>query len=143
MEFLCHDIFTTWQKILLLMLVVVSSQSDTQECGIKHTERDVSCSTDGACPTWYICDEQKQCKCGGDHSNRVVCDDENLCSAELNCNCVTYDDKTNSTFVGSYYYNCHFAEWQRKNDHQATRKSRNANQWISLHSISQNRSTVW
>ena len=34
MEFLCHDIFTTWQKILLLVLVVVSSQSDTQECDI-------------------------------------------------------------------------------------------------------------
>ena len=86
--------------------IVDSSQSDTQECGIKHTERDTSCSTDGSCPTWYIYDEQNQCKCGGDHDSRVVCDDVSLHSAVLNCNCVTYDDKTNSTFVGSCYYNC-------------------------------------
>ena len=98
------------QKIaltLLLMLIVASSQSDTYKCG-KRTDRDASCSNDSACPTWYICDEQKQCKCGGgdDHDNRVVCDDENLRSAVLNCNCVTYDVKTNSTIVGSCYYNC-------------------------------------
>ena len=73
---------TSLPKILLLVLVTVaSSQSDAQKCGIKHTDRNASCSLDGVCPTWYICDEQKLYKCDGDHGNRVVCDDGNLRSA--------------------------------------------------------------
>ena len=95
------------QKILLLVFIVASSQSDAQKCG-KNIDRDASCSNDSVCPTWYACDEQKQCNCGGgkDYNNRVICDNENLRSAVLSCNCVTYDIKTKSTSVGSCYYNC-------------------------------------
>ncbi len=87
------------------MLIVASSQSDTQKCS-KSASKDANCSNDSLCPTWYTCDEQKQCTCGDSHDHTVICDNENLRSAVLNCNYVTYDAKTNSTFVGSCYYNC-------------------------------------
>ena len=92
---------------IVLLVCIVASQSNAQKFG-KHTDRDANCSDNSVCPTWYVCDEQKQCNCGGgsDYHSRVVCDNENLRSAVLDCNCVTYDIKTKSTSVGSCYYNC-------------------------------------
>ena len=91
------------QKILLLVLnfIVASSQSDASSSNYYSVS-----------PTWYVCDEQKQCNCSGgkDYNDRVMCDNENLRSAILSCNCVTYDIKTKSTSVGSCYYNCAYDE---------------------------------
>ncbi len=88
------------------MLTVASTQSaDTQKCSKYMLGRNANCSNDRICPTWYFCDE-KQCKCNESHNYAVKCDNKHLRSAVLNCYCVTYDDKTNSTYVGSCYYNC-------------------------------------
>ena len=97
------------QKVLstvLLILVTASSQSSTQKVGKSNTGRYANCSIDRLCPTWYTCDDQGQCKCSEDHTDAVICDSQNFHSAVLDCNCVTYDIQTKSTFVGSCYYNC-------------------------------------
>ena len=92
---------------IVLLVFIVAGQSNAQKFG-KHNDGDTNCSNGSVCPTWYVCNEQKRCDCGGgsDYDSRVVCDNENLRSAVLDCNCVTYDIKTKSTSVGSCYYNC-------------------------------------
>ena len=98
------------QKVLstvLLILVVSSSQSNTQKCGKSTTTgRYTNCSNDIGCPTWYTCNNQGQCTCNNDRNNAVICDTRSFRSAVLDCNCVTYNVETKSTFAGSCYYNC-------------------------------------
>ena len=69
----------------------------------KHTQ---FCSNNSTCPTWFICDSNNKCQCGNEHHKKVVCDVDNLSSAVLDCNCVTYDENTGSTFLGACFYNC-------------------------------------
>ena len=74
------------------------------------------CSYDSQCPTWFICDSNESiCKCGNDHNLAIACDDKELTSAVLDCHCVTYDEQTESTFLGLCFYNCgnHFFGTQR------------------------------
>ena len=98
------------QKVLstvLLILIVSSSQSSTQKCGKDTTTgRYTNCSNDIGCPTWYTCNNQRQCTCSNDRNNAVICDARSFRSAVLDCNCVTYNAQTKSTFAGSCYYNC-------------------------------------
>ena len=98
------------QKVLstvLLILVVSSSQSSTQKCGKGTTTgRYTNCSNDIGCPTWYTCNDQRQCTCNNDRNDAVICDARSFRSAVLDCNCVTYNAQTKSTFTGSCYYNC-------------------------------------
>ena len=65
------------------------------------------CNSDRTCPTWSLCDsKEKICKCGKDHNRAIACDSERLVSAVLDCYCVTYDQDTESTYLGSCFYNC-------------------------------------
>ena len=48
------------------------------------------------------------CRCGDSHGYAVVCDEEKLVSAVLDCHCVTYDEQTGSTYLGSCFYNCNY-----------------------------------
>ena len=44
--------------------------------------------------------------CGDGHNYAVICDDEKLVSAVLDCNCVTHDEETALTYLGACFYNC-------------------------------------
>ena len=86
--------------VILCLVVVLSQSSQETEDGYSH------CSNDSTCPTWFICSEQKNCQCGDEHSNAVVCDTENKKSALLDCHCVTYDRNSGVTYLGLCFYNC-------------------------------------
>ena len=74
------------------------------------------CSTDSACPTWFICNSHGNCQCGKTDNGIVVCDDKLKLSAVLDCHCVTYDSKTKSTYAGKCFYDCERQHSVRKND---------------------------
>ena len=72
---------------------------------------------DNICPTWFICStNEKTGKCGNGHNYAVVCDKERQVSAVLDCHCVTYDQNTTSTFLGSCYYNCENSDGRNMRD---------------------------
>ena len=62
------------------------------------------CSHDSECPTWFICNSSNICQCGNGHNSAVVCDEESLSSAVLDSYCVTYDEGSRSTYLGSCFY---------------------------------------
>ena len=98
-------------KLVLLMFIVVSSQSSHRRTSssdvIKLSDsKNRHCSNDSTCPTWFICNSDKNCQCGNGHNDVIVCDNENLISTVLDCHCMTYDEESGSTFVGSCFYNC-------------------------------------
>ena len=64
------------------------------------------CTRDSNCPTWFICDNNNKCQCGNEHDRKVICDDDNLSSAVLDCNYITYDKDTGSTYLGACFFNC-------------------------------------
>ena len=64
-----------------------------------HSTISLECITDSSCPTW-------RCQCRENHHDIILCKDESNISGVLDCNCVTYDEVTGSTFVGGCFYNC-------------------------------------
>ena len=98
------------EQLLLLILAVAtvsSQQKGKTNDVIKPSEnKTVCCSRNSVCPTWFVCSPQKYCQCGDGHNDVIVCNNEKLISAVLNCHCVTYDGESESTFVGSCFYNC-------------------------------------
>ena len=93
----------TEKLIVVLTMTVLCTQ--LIECNVISSEREnMFCSNDSTCPTWFICDTSNKCQCGNEHGKKVVCD--NLSSAVLDCNCVTYDKDTGSTYLGGCFYNC-------------------------------------
>ena len=68
----------------------------------------VNCSDDSMCPTWFTCTSQNSCYCRDQHIKGIIeCDNDRQISLVLDHYCVTYDDETNSTYIGSCSYNCH------------------------------------
>ena len=65
-----------------------------------------SCSNHSMCPTWFICGSDKNCQCGNRHGGTIACDNKRLIAGVLDGNCVTYDETSQSTFIGSCFYNC-------------------------------------
>ena len=66
------------------------------------------CSDDSMCPTWFTCTSRKSCHCRDQHIKGIIeCDNDRQISLVLDHYCVTYDDETNSTYVGSCSYNGH------------------------------------
>ena len=72
-----------------------------------HSANSLKCTTDSSCPTWNYCSSGR-CQCGENHHDIIHCKDdiESSISGVLDCNCVTYDEATGSTFVGECFYNC-------------------------------------
>ena len=64
------------------------------------------CTHDSECPTWFTCNSSSMCQCGDMQNHAVACGEKLLMSAVLNCYCVTYDNKSRSTFLGLCFYNC-------------------------------------
>ena len=75
-----------------------------------------NCRNGSECPTWFTCNSHNECECGNGPSDAVVCDNHRLISAVLDCNCVTYDKETQSTFAGLCFFNCENHHSKKKND---------------------------
>ena len=93
------------------MITAVSSQSsqwkeDCRENKLPAGKNTNTCSNHSKCPTWFTCTSNRTCQCGNSHDGKIVCDDKWFIAAVLDCNCVTYDETSGSTFVGSCFYNC-------------------------------------
>ena len=66
-----------------------------------------TCNDDSSCPTWFYCNtETSRCQCGEGYHRMIVCDEATGRAAVSNCYCMTYDNVTKETQVGSCYYNC-------------------------------------
>ena len=97
--------------IIVLLLVeqkVVHSQySGHYNCSFNNfsVSNVTNCIDDSSCPTWYFCNSGR-CQCGESHNNMIKCNNDRSISAVLDCHCVTYDEETESTFVGACFYNC-------------------------------------
>ena len=99
--------------LLFLMLTVVSRLSQSSQWKVNISNANMlsdkihtHCSNDSTCPTWFICNSEKNCQCGNRHTDVILCNNKCLISAVLDCHCVTYDGESGSTFVGSCFYNC-------------------------------------
>ena len=95
--------------VFLMLLVVPSNGKKTDETDttyMKFSSNDNHCSNDSNCPTWFTCNAEYRCQCESRHTNKIVCDNEAQISAVLNCNCVTYDSESKSTYIGACFYNC-------------------------------------
>ena len=64
------------------------------------------CTDDSMCPTWFTCTFEKNCSCGHQHNNEIICNNRQHYSSILDCFCVTYDEETKSTYLGACFYNC-------------------------------------
>ena len=111
-------------EILLILFVVVCALS--HDHGRLKLYRDgdhvklnehQECSSDSGCPTWFTCDQkEKHCKCGESYENAIVCDDDSLVSAVLDCYCVTYDNVSGSTYLGLCFFACSGKDWDCHTD---------------------------
>ena len=94
-------------ELLLVLSLLGSCQSTQRKRNSLDLKDNNNCRNDSDCPTWFTCDSHNEtCVCGNGHSDIVVCDKYRLISAVLDCNCVTYDKGTQSTFAGLCFYNC-------------------------------------
>ena len=98
------------KKLLaLLLLAVPVSLSSVKNKSNRSTgllSQHPHCSNNSECPTWYICNSTNTCQCGNDHDQTIVCNEEALSSAVLDCYCVTHDQDSRSTYLGLCFYNC-------------------------------------
>ena len=94
-------------SVLMFSTVCSTSSQCTENATVDVLNRHSRCSSDRTCPTWFLCDvNEKTCKCGKYYNGAIACDSERLTSAVLDCHCVTYDQDTESTHLGSCFYNC-------------------------------------
>ena len=98
------------KKLLVLLLLTVpvslSSVKNRSSRSIGLLGQHTHCSNNSECPTWYICNSTNACQCGNENDQTIVCDEEALSSAVLDCYCVTYDKDSRSTYLGLCFYNC-------------------------------------
>ena len=86
--------------LLLASSIEIESKNHDSTSVVSH------CSNDSTCPTWFTCNAEKQCHCDSRHPTAILCNNEAQVSAILNCNCITYDSESKSTYVGACFYNC-------------------------------------
>ena len=94
---------------ILLTCSLTSNASVTDKFGCNYTAESNSytCRDDSSCPTWFYCNtEIGKCQCGEGYDRIITCDEATGRAAVSNCHCVTYDNVTKETQVGSCYYNC-------------------------------------
>ncbi len=106
--------------LILLMLSVTARcqriyQNSSTIVGLSDSRR-VLCINDSTCPTWFTCNSENKCHCENSDNDGIICNNEKLLSALLDCYCVTFDKESSSTFVGSCFYNCEHPNATIKND---------------------------
>ena len=92
--------------LLLLSSAELESTNPDSTCAVSFSGNDNHCRNDTTCPTWFTCNTEKRCQCDRGHTKAIVCDNQAQVSAVLNCNCVTYDIESKSTYAGPCFYNC-------------------------------------
>ena len=101
------------KSLLVPLMLLLESCQSTQG---KYSPIDKHyCRNNSDCPTWFICDPN-ECSCGSECPDAVACDNRQLISAVIDCYCVTYDNKSQSTFAGLCFYNCENGNLLKKND---------------------------
>ena len=88
-----------------------SKQSSNNVHMLEFLKEDIKCSNGSICPTWFVCNAKKKCHCDNGHRDKILCDGRAHASAVLNCNCVTYNKNTKSTYIGGCFYNCISTNW--------------------------------
>ena len=98
---------------ILLHIIGITSISSVRdefcEAYYNYTAESTSytCKDDSVCPTWFYCNtEIGKCQCGEGYHRMIACDEATGRAAVSSCHCVTYDNVTKETHVGSCYYNC-------------------------------------
>ena len=94
---------TIMKSLLVFLALVVSVESSNSDL---LNNQETQCSNDNDCPAWFTCNKERKCQCGDRHDGKIACNDKSQRSAVLECNCVTYDERSKSTFLGSCFYNC-------------------------------------
>ena len=93
-----------------MLLFVLSIELESSNLGSSHSAsvlgNDNNCSNNSICPTWFTCNAEKRCQCDRGHTMAIACNNEAQISAVSNCNCVTYDNDSKSTYAGPCFYNC-------------------------------------
>ena len=108
--------------LLLLVLSVIAGGLRTHQNTRLRDIRQFSdgsyvhCSNDSTCPTWFTCNSDNKCQCENSANDGIICDNDKLLSAQLVCYCVTYNEESRSTYVGSCFYNCENFNATIKND---------------------------
>ena len=92
----------SYSLVFLLLIVSFSLSSLGERKSVQHGH----CSYDSECPTWFTCNLSSMCQCGSKQDHAIACDDKLQSSAVLDCQCVTYDNKSGSTYLGLCFYNC-------------------------------------
>lgn len=64
------------------------------------------CRKNSECPTMFTCDSNNECVCRNERFDGITCDNRHMTSWVIICYCVTYDEKSLSTFAGHCFYNC-------------------------------------
>ena len=109
---------TKTRKAWLLLSTSIVLLSVSSSKLIQH-RRHTQCGNSTTCPTWFTCDTEQEvsiCHCGKTHDDAVVCDEKRLVSAVLDCHCVTYDEQTETTHLGTCFYNCENHNTTKKRD---------------------------
>ena len=85
----------------------ISDEFSKAYCNFTVEFNNYTCNDDSSCSTWFYCNtETNRCQCGEGYHKMIVCDEATGRAAVSNCHCVTYDNVTKQTQVGSCYYNC-------------------------------------
>ena len=82
----------------------VSSVYGEAYCNYTADSESISyiCKDDSSCPTWFYCNtETGKCQCGEGYHRMIACNEATGRAAVSNCHCVTYDNVTKETQVGS------------------------------------------
>ena len=95
--------------LLLIPSTELGSSNHESTCAVSYPGNDNHCSNDSTCPISFTCNAEKRCQCNTGHTTAIVCDNQAQVSALLNCNCLTYDSESKSTYVGACFYNCRFS----------------------------------
>ena len=100
-------------KVIFILLACcitatfISDEFSEAYCNFAVESNNYTCNDDSSCPTWFYCNtETNSCQCGEGYHKMIACDEATGRAAVSNCHCVTYDNVTKETQVGSCYYNC-------------------------------------
>ena len=96
----------SYTLVSLLFIVSFSLPSLGERINRSNIIQHNNCSHDSECPTWFTCNSSSMCQCGNKQDHAIACDDKLQSSAVLECYCVTYDNKSRSTYLGLCFYNC-------------------------------------
>ena len=92
--------------LLFVISTELKSTNPDRTSSVSFSGNDNHCRNDSTCPTWFTCNAKKRYQCDRGHTTAIICNNEAQVSTVSNCNCVTYDNESKSTYAGPCFYNC-------------------------------------